>query len=329
MQLSASNDSCLIGQPGIFRGHLTFDNPKLAGYTWPICEIRGVEAGRRLCVSAGVHVNEVAGIQAAVRLQKLFEPSKMKGTVSIIPLINQPALFKYTEYVCPLDDKNINYTFPGRSDGSFSEALSYAIMNEWCADSDCYVDMHGGDLRERVSKFTIYQRTSNPQLDETSRQMAECFDAEFVMGLPTELMSEPGRPPTGFAKHNRVALMSEAGSNGLLEEDAISFHVDGVLNIARKLGILDTSISTFQNARILCDNYLWVKSPVSGEYHAEVEPGERIEKNQKLGTVRNFFGEQLAEITAPAAGFLLWHMTHPSIPEGSPILAVAVEAKSA
>lgn len=109
--------------------------------------------------------------------------------------------------------------------------------------------------------------------------------------------------------------MSEAGSNGLLEEDAIAFHVDGVLNVARKLGILGTPISTFRNARVLCDDYLWVKSPISGEYHAEVEPGQRITKNQRLGTVRDIFGERLAEVTAPEAGFLLWHMTHPSIPE--------------
>lgn len=329
MKVTALDKSCAYGQPGIFRGHLRFDNPLHDGYSWPICEIRGTRPGPKLCVSAGVHVNEVSAIEAAVRLQRLFDPEKIQGCVSIIPLINQPALYKYSEYICPLDGLNINFTFPGKSDGTFSEALCHAIMNEWCADAACYIDMHGGDLRENVSKFTIFQHTDNAELDALGRQMALCFDAEIVVGLPASHMEKPGRPPTGFARHNRLALMSEAGSNGLLDEGAISFHVEGVLNIARTLGILDTPLSPFRNARVLCNDYLWVTCPVDGEFHAEVEPGDRVKKEQRLGTIRDLFGNTLAEIRAPETGLLLWRMTHPSIPKGASVLAVAVEEKPA
>lgn len=327
MDITASDTSGAYGQPGIFRGQMRFANPLLAGYSWPLCEIRGAEPGPRLCVSAGVHVNEVSSMEAAVRLQRLFDPQAIRGSVSIVPLINQPALYTYSEYVCPLDGRNINFTFPGKADGTFSEALCDAIMNEWCAGSDCYIDMHGGDLRENVSKFSIFQHTPNADLDALARKMAMCFDAEIVVGLPPAHMEKPGRPPTGFARHDRLALMSEAGSNGLLDEGAISFHVEGVLNIARTLGILDTPLSGFCNARVPCDDYLWVDCPASGEFHAEAEPGARVEKGQRLGTMRDFFGEVVAEIVAPQTGLLLWRMTHPSIPKGASVLAVAVEEK--
>ncbi|UCI32029.1 succinylglutamate desuccinylase/aspartoacylase family protein [Mesorhizobium sp. B4-1-4] len=327
MQVTALNNSCAYGQPGIFRGHLHFGNARLSGYSWPLCEVRGTRPGPRLCVSAGVHVNEVSSIEAAVRLQRLFDPETIKGSVSIIPLINQPAMYKYSEYVCPIDDKNINFTFPGKSDGTFSEALCDAIMNEWCAGTDCYVDLHGGDLRENVARFSIFQHTQNAELDALGRRVAMCFDADIVMGLPAAHMEKPGRPPTGFARHGRLALMSEAGSNGLLDEGAICFHVEGVLNIARTLGILDTPVAPFRNARVQCDDYLWVDCPVDGEFHAEVEPGERIKKGQRLGTMRDLFGETLVEIGAPEEGLLLWRITHPSIPKSAPVLAVAVAEK--
>lgn len=329
MEITPSNNSCAYGQPGIFRGHVRFTNPRLAGYAWPLCEIRGSRPGARLCVSAGVHVNEVSGIEAAVRLQRLFDPETIQGAVSIIPLINQPALYKYSEYICPIDGKNINFTFPGGSDGTFSEALCDAIMNEWCAGADCYIDMHGGDLRENVSKFAIFQRTHSAELDALGRRMAMCFDAEIVVGLPTVHMEKPGRPPTGFARFGRLALMSEAGANGLLDEKAIAFHVEGVLNVARTLGILDTPLSEFRNTRTLCNDYLWIHCPLDGEFVAEVEPGDRVNKSQRLGKICNLFGETLADIIAPETGWLLWRMTHPSILKGAPVLAVALEEEPA
>ncbi len=249
----------------------------------------------------------------------------MAGSVSIIPLINQPAYFKYSEYVCPVDNKNINHTFPGRSDGTFSEALCDVIMSEWCAGTDVYIDMHGGDLRENVSKFVLFQQMDDPKADDKARQMAMCFDADIILGLPRDYMQRSGRPPTAFARQNRVALVSEAGSNGLLDEEAISFHVEGALNVARRLGIIESPLSQCRNARALCGEYIWVYSPKDGEFHADVEPGELVKKNQRLGTVRNLFGDTLAEITAPEAGYVLWRMTHPSIPKGEAILTIAVE----
>lgn len=325
MEIAASSNSVEYGQPGVFRGHLRFKNPRLAGYSWPLCEILGRKPGPRLCISAGVHVNEVSAIEAAVRLQRMFDPNTMCGSVSIIPLINQPALYRFSEYICPTDGKNINFTFPGKRDGTFSEALCDAITNDWCVGADCYVDLHGGDLRENVSKFSIFQRTPDSRLDALARKMAMCFDAEIVVGLPPAHMERPGRPPTAFARLNRLALISEAGANGLLEEDAISFHVGGVLNIARTLKIIETPLSPFRNARVPCDEYLWVESPVDGEFHAEVEPGARVCRGQRLGTIRDLFAETLAEIAAPQSGFLLWRMTHPSVPKGGPVLAIAVE----
>lgn len=328
MEITALDNSCAYGKPGVFRGLVRFDNPTLAEYRWPLCEIRGEKPGPRLCISAGVHVNEVSAIEAAVRLQRLFDPETICGAVSIIPLINQPALYKYSEYVCPIDHKNINHTFPGQKNGTFSEALCDAIVNEWSVGSDCYVDMHGGDLREQVSKFVLYQKTNEQDVEEKARRLAMCFDAEIVLGLPRSYMEKPGRPPTAFACYSRIALMSEAGSNGLLDEEAISFHVDGVLNIARTLHILDTPVSSFRKGRVPCDDYLWVHCPTDGEFHSDVEPGNRIEEGQRLGTLRSFFGETLAEINAPADGLVLWRITHPSIPKGEPVLAIAVEEQA-
>ncbi|MDK1494301.1 succinylglutamate desuccinylase/aspartoacylase family protein [Sinorhizobium sp. 7-81] len=327
MKVTASDKSCAYGDPGVFRGTFRFENPILADYVWPICEIRGKVPGPRLCISAGVHVNEVSSIEAAVRLQNLFDPETLKGTVSIVPLINQPAAYKYCEYVCPVDGKNINHTFPGKRDGTFSEALCDAVLREWTAGADCYIDMHGGDLKEKVSKFSIFQKTGEAEFDDLARRIAMCFDSEIVLALTPEYMSKPGRPPTACALRKQVGIMTEAGSNGLLSEDDIAFHVEGVLNVSRLLGMTDSAVTLPTNARKVCDTYIWVDCPADGEFHAKVEPGIKVERGQRLGLLRNLFGDTLAELTAPVTGFVLWRITHPSIRKGEPVLTIVEEER--
>ncbi|MDJ1466116.1 succinylglutamate desuccinylase/aspartoacylase family protein [Nitratireductor sp. GZWM139] len=316
-----------FGQTGVFRGHIHFENPTLSKYAWPLCDIRGAQPGPRLCVTAGVHVNEVSSMEAAVRLQSLFDPQTMRGTVSIIPLVNLPAYGKFTQYNCPEDDKNINFTFPGDPKGSFSEVLCDVLLNVWAEGAECYIDLHGGDLREKVSKFVMFQPTGEPELDAEKEKLARCFDAEIVMALPQKLLSAPGRAPTGFANAGRISIMSEAGANGIYDEESISFHVDGVLNIAAELGITDHRIQPTR-AQILCNEYLWLESPESGQFHTTLVPGQAVTKGQILGAIYDVFGCKVDDVLSPKDALVLWRMTHPTAVAGSPLLALAIRAES-
>lgn len=323
--LRSPQDSPEGKEAGIVKRHFRFSGDAFSGFEWPICDIIGARPGPRLCVSAGVHVNEVSSIEAAIVLQRMFRPEEMRGSVSIIPLINQPARFHYNEYVCPVDNQNINFSFPGNPNGSFSHSLCDAITSQWTADADCYVDMHGGDLREEVTKFSIYQRTEEAEFDDQALSLAMCFDAEIVVGLPPGHMDAPGRPPTGFARQRRFAIMSEAGSHGIVDKEAVEFHVQGVLNVARLLGIIESQPSVFKRPRIQCSDYVWVEAPVDGEFNAWVEPGERIQRDQRLGEFRDLFGEVVGHLLSPVDGYLLWRMTHPTLKKGASALAIAVE----
>jgi predicted deacylase len=311
------------GDP-VRRGELSFDDPVLAGWRWPLAEIRGDRPGPRFCVIAGMHVNEVSSIEAAMRLSRSFAPATLRGSVSIIPVLNLPALYEHTEYACPLDGRNINFTFPGRPGGSFSEALCHSLLQDWAAGADLFIDMHGGDLRENVAKFIMYQRTGEAARDAARRDLARSFDADLVVGLEPELMDKPGRSCTALAALGRAGLLSEGGANGIVDEASVQFHLSGALNAARLLGMIDGPVVPAARRRLDCERYLWIPTPADGFLKLAVEAAQPVAEGQLLGEVHDLFGRPQAELRAPVDGVVLWRMTHPVLRQGEFALGLAV-----
>jgi predicted deacylase len=272
-----------------------------------------------------MHVNEVSSIEAALRLPDCFATG-LSGVVSIIPVLNLPGLYEHTEYNCPIDGKNINFTFPGRADGTFSEVLCHALLTEWAADAAALIDLHGGDLRENVAKFIMYQRTGDPAQDSRRAGLARAFDADLVVGLEPDLMAAPGRSCTALASLGRDGLLAEAGANGVIDEESVQFHVGGVLGVARGLGMIDGPAPVPKRRQVDCDRYLWIAMPADGFIHFEVEPAASVTAGQRLGRVHDLVGQPCGELRAPADGFVLWRMTHPVLRRGEYALGLALPA---
>lgn len=310
--------------PGIHSHEIKFLYPALAEWSWESVEIVGAQPGPRLAIIAGVHVNETSSIEAALRLQSLFDPATLRGQVSILSLTNLPAVPHWSQYVCPLDDKNINFSFPGRPDGTFSEALAHALLNDWAADADCFVDMHGGDLCEEVSHFTVSQRIGDAGFDARNLEIASCFDSQLIVQLDPSHLDAPGRSCTGRAGRRQHAAFSEAGRWGLIEEDNVLFHVEGVLRLAKLLGMIDEA-PAHRRAPVLLDSYLWVPAPEAAFYRYRVKPGAKVSRGTVIAEGFDMRNRKVAEATSPSDGYVLWTLTHALVNREQFIAGIGVE----
>jgi predicted deacylase len=306
---------------GLHKCELTFAYPALAGWRWPAVEIVGQRPGPRLAVISGVHVNETSSIEAVIRLQRMIDPGRLKGRISIIPIVNLPAVPLRSQYVCPIDDKNINFSFPGRPDGSFSEALAFALLNDWARDAECFADLHGGDLCEQVSHFMVVQRTGDRDLDARNLAVARCFDAEIIASIDPSHLDQPARSVTGRAKRGQLAAFAEAGRIGLIEEANVAFHLDGLLRLLNHLGMTDSAPAKKREPQIIT-RYHWIPAPVDGFYRYYTEPGQKVAKDQLLATAENTYGEEIARVLAPQDGHILWRITHALAPKDSFIVGL-------
>lgn len=313
--------------PGLHRSELTFDHPALQGWRWPSVEIVGQRPGPRLAVIAGIHVNETSSIEASMRLQRALDPMKLRGRVSIIPIVNLPAVPRWSQYVCPLDDKNINFSFPGRPDGTFSEAVAWALLDGWAADADCFVDMHGGDLCENVSHFTVAQEIGEEAFDRRNLELACCFDSEIVVRLDPSHLKNPGRSCTGRAGRRQHAAFSEAGKLGIIEEKNVLFHFEGVLRIAKAMGMIE-SAPPKRREPVIVDRYLWVPATADAFYRYRVEAGYEVAKGTVVAVGENTYGETIAEVRAPEDGHILWTLTHALVQKDTFIVGLGVQGRA-
>lgn len=324
VEISENEKEIRLMEAGIHKSELTFDYPALTGWRWPAVDIVGQRPGPRLAIIAGVHVNETSSIEAVIRLQRTLDPSQLRGRVSIIPIVNLPAVPLRSQYVCPLDDKNINFSFPGRPDGTFSEAIAHALLNDWAADADCFADLHGGDLCEEVSHFMVVQQTGDAAFDRLSLDIARCFDAQIIATIDPSHMDQPARSVTGRAKRGQYAVFAEAGRIGLIEEANVAYHFEGLLRLLHNLGMTD-SAPPKKREPVIISRYHWIPGPVDGFYRYHVEPGQAVAKGTLMATAENTYGETIAQVTAPADGHILWRITHALSPKDSFIIGLGTK----
>ncbi|QKJ88388.1 hypothetical protein PMPD1_3471 [Paramixta manurensis] len=313
-----------IGESGLLRwGNLTFPHPALRDLTLPWFTIEADQPGPKLAIVAGMHPNEVSSMEAALRLKDYFAGQLVRGSVTILPILNMPGLYSHAEFVCPPDNKNLNFLSPGSLEGSFSEVLIHQVLHLWAQDADVFIDLHGGDLREEVAKFVMCQLTGNAEFDRTTRQLAHQFDADAIVEFAAEQTNNRGRATNELPWLGRHAVMSEGGANGILDEESVLFHVNGVANLTRHLGLTVDAAVARKRENVVVHNFDKIEAPHSGRLYLEVKTGERVVAGQRLGWMTNLFGEWQADLIAPFTGLVLMVVNHNITSQGEWLISLA------
>src|SRR6266702_4099880 len=119
-------------EPGKTQRHMvTLPGAALADEPRPVTTITGAKSGPVLFVSAGIHGGEYPAVETVIRLGTRLNAAAIEGTVVLMPVLNLPAFWKRSMFVCPVDNVNPNRVFPGDLNGSYSEQMAHALLNEF------------------------------------------------------------------------------------------------------------------------------------------------------------------------------------------------------
>ncbi len=282
----------------------------------PVTVINGAGPGPRLGITAGVHGGEYPGIEAAIRTAAALDPRDVRGSVIIVHIVDVPAFQGRTIYVCPLDGKNPNRVFPGNPAGTASERLAHTLFTEVIGRAEYYVDLHGGDLNEALVPFTILLESGHADVDARALELARAYGIPYVVRGRVA-----GGTYAAAAQRGIPAILTEAGGQGILDGRSLGIHLRGLQNVMRHLGILPGAPEPAEAITLLTE-FHWMTSQHTGLFYPSVAPGDRVARGERVGEIRDYFGAPLAEITAPAAGIVLFTVTTPATNPNDPLCAV-------
>lgn len=298
---------------------------KISGYLeFPTVEeklptflINGEEQGPTVLIMAGIHGCEYTSIDAALQLGRSLEAYEIKGKVVVLPIANPASFYTRSIYVHPRDQKNLNRVFPGNKDGTDAERLAYWINEVGIKKVDYVIDLHGGDMIEALVPFTIFHVTEDGELNKQAKDMASLFGIHYVIGSEGQV---PGSTYGTAAEQGKIAVIAEAGQQGILTEDNSQLLQEGTRNILKWMGLLEGNAEK-KEVQVL-SVFDWYRANSSGLWYSAVSIGDQVNEGDYLGKICDEFGETVKKYYSTTKGVVLFLVTSLAINQNDPLLAI-------
>jgi uncharacterized protein len=296
----------------------------------PVAVVNGVKPGPVLALVSGAHGTEYASIIALETLILDLDPSKLTGTVIILPLVNLPSFEQKVPHVNPVDKKSMNRFYPGRADGTQTERASFLITREVVDRCDYLIDFHGGDLDESLRPYAYWVISGRAQQDATSKEMALAFGLDHIIisdDRPKDLNATKYLDNTAVMR-GKPAVTVEAGYAGTVETDDVALLAQGTLSVMRYLKMLPGEPHPIEHP-VWIQSLSEVSSPETGIFYPLVKRGTYVQEGMNLGYVTDYVGKILFEARAPISGIVLHICAVPSMKKGDNIANIGVLAAKA
>jgi predicted deacylase len=273
-----------------------------------VFEATGARDGPRVCLLAGVHGCEYSSIAALVRFMRELDVSEVTGSILAVPVSSPTSFAARSPFVVPEDGRNLNRSFPGDPDGSFTQVLAHHVFSEFVAGSDLLIDLHGGDMVEALEPFALLD---DSPVRNTAQPLASAYGLRYVICDTTDPLG--GTSSAAAAATGIAAFTAEAGGCGLLEPAELQRHLRGLRSSLRAAGVLEGEPDPPVAGQQLVQRLLGLRSSARGWWQPSVDVGDTVAAGDLLGTVLDGFGDVVETITAPEAGALLFLTSSPAV----------------
>ena len=282
----------------------------------PFTFIHGAKPGKAILLTGGVHGGEYPCIETAIQLAKELDPAEVSGSILIIHPVNPAAFLARLQYYGPYDGKNLNRVFPGKALGTVSERIAYQV-HQFQQAADFFLDLHGGDIHEALVPFVIYSKLGDPAKAEQSRLASALLGFPYVVGSVSDNGSIGAAALAGTP-----GFLAELGQCGRWNQGEVEQYKSAVINVLRSFGVL-LGEATQHKVEFL-DKMLVTTATATGCWYPTVKLEDRVSKGQKLGEIRDFFGQVQVEYFSESSGIVLYLVTSLAIMENDPLCAVGV-----
>ena len=302
-------------QPGEFT-EININIARLPSHTiieTPIYVSRGLEDGPVLALTAGMHGDEINGMEIVRRILDSGLHKPKRGVTVCMPIVNLYGFLNYSRDVP--DGKDINRSFPGNKSGSLASRVAYNLMREVIPFIDYGIDFHtGGAMR------TNYPQVRSVLKDPTNMMLAQAFCAPFTIDAPFR----PNSLRKEAARKGKHVIVYEGGESLRFDQQAIEQGIAGTLRLMKSLSMIDTAPEPTEENRVIWSTS-WVRAKHAGLFQPTVQCGQLVYKDDWIGTITDPFGEFKENIHAVATGYVIGLNNIPVINAGDALMLIGYD----
>ncbi|RXM39416.1 succinylglutamate desuccinylase [Chryseobacterium sp. CH21] len=289
----------------------------------PISIIKGIKNGPVFTIIAGIHGYEYPPIIAVQELMQEIDPTKINGTVIILPIANKASFYGRSPFINPIDGKNLNNSFPGSAQGTITNRIADWITREVIPLSDVFLDIHGGDASEDLIPFVCYYDNKDENT-ERARLLSEASGMTNIVSYPYNITkTEPAKYAFKQAVQNgKTALSIEAGKLGNVQHENVKLIKDAVYNMLAHTKIYPSTIQKNTKDKNYFKNQTYIKAPSTGIFYSKIKSGDYISKDQMVGFLTDEFGNIIQNIKSSTNGTVLYKIGTPPVNTGETLFCI-------
>ena len=261
----------------------------------PVFASRGTKPGPTLCLTAGVHGDELNGVEVARRAFAQVNLQELRGTLIALPAINAEGVRTGNRYLS--DRRDLNRAFPGSAGGSVARIIAHAVFTEVLGHCDALVDLHTAS-NNRANIPQIRADLSDPKIRELA--------IHFGLGIVVAGSGPDGSLRREAAKAGIAAIIYEAGEPYRFQEEEIDRGVQGVENVMAFLDMIDHEEQEIPDTRIY-QKSKWVRAGFrqGGFFFPTARLGNTVQAGDVLGSVVDPLTDESHEVVSPISGVII------------------------
>lgn len=276
----------------------------------PVIIKRSKTEGPIVLFSAGIHGDEINGVEIVRQLIRKKINTPKKGTIICIPIINVYGFVNKSRDFP--DGRDLNRVFPGSKTGSLASRFAFHILTEIMPLVEYAVDFHaGGASRFNAPQIRIAHN------NEELKILADVFNAPFTLYSKNIL----GSFRNSSEKMNVKMLLFEGGKSLDINNAIAEEGVNGVKRLLSHLDMLDPIHNVIQQKTptIYIERSGWVRAKCSGLLHDYNTIGTFLKKGSVLATITDPYGKFERKVKAPNDGYVINANLSPIVYEGDAI----------
>jgi predicted deacylase len=302
-------------KPGEFK-EININIARLPSHTQidtPIYVSRALEDGPILALTAGMHGDEINGMEIVRRILDGGLHRTKRGTIVCMPITNVYGFLNFSRDVP--DGKDVNRSFPGSKNGSLASRVAYNLTHQIIPYIDYGIDFHtGGSMR------TNYPQVRAMLNNDMNLALANAFSAPFTIDSsfrPNSLRKEA-------SKKGKNIIVYEAGESLRFDQEGIEEGLAGTLRLMKFLGMIDSAPAPKEENKVIWSSS-WIRAKHAGLFQPSIRCGQLVNKGEWLGTITDPFGEFKEQVKAPEKAYVIGLNNSPVVNAGDALMHMGMD----